>query len=190
MNKYKAKNKEALKLILFILFIAGLNLCRIPFVTCTLAAGLICLSIIRHPSGLWRRIWMCRMAFILIAVGAAVTFAKEGCVPAALYLLRLSSTVLASCLYMSTSEPLDIIISLKRIFFLKDEYTVPMVIALESLPLLADSFDRLRFAEKSRGIDIKKYFTARKMLMPLFMLILGKSKKQSDLLRLKCYRIN
>ena len=179
-------NMNKLHLTAFAVFTVIMALLKTSFVTLT-GAGVVVI-LLALSGKMFYILKRCLHAILFVAFGALLIVIRGEYTEALLYFARLSSIVLASVIYVSFEEPEDILDAITGVLRVKKEYALSVVIALEFIPMIYDEFERIRMAERMRGLDISKGFRAVKMIIPVFISVLKRTESIEKILYIKCFQ--
>lgn len=179
-------NTNKLHLTAFAVFTVIMALLKTSFVTLTGAGVVVILLALSGKT--FYILKRCLHAILFVAFGALLIVIRGEYTEALLYFARLSSIVLASVIYVSFEEPEDILDAITGVLRVKKEYALSVVIALEFIPMIYDEFERIRMAERMRGLDISKGFRAVKMIIPVFISVLKRTESIEKILYIKCFQ--
>ena len=179
-------NMNKLHLTAFAVFTVIMALLKTSFVTLTGAGVVVILLALSGKT--FYILKRCLHAILFVAFGALLIVIRGEYTEALLYFARLSSIVLASVIYVSFEEPEDILDAITGVLRVKKEYALSVVIALEFTPMIYDEFERIRMAERMRGLDISKGFRAVKMIIPVFISVLKRTESIEKILYIKCFQ--
>ena len=178
------KNENICRLLLFILYTLIISLFRNHIVI--ILGGVLALLLLIISRRTVETIRRSLHAFLFIALGTFFTALRGDTADSILYFVRLASIVMVSVIYISIEDPLDILDALCRVFRIREEYALSIIIALEIIPLIYNEFERIRNAQKLRGLDHGRRLGAFKMIIPAFISLLNKSESIEKLLYIKC----